>query len=167
MNDRLQAPANAIPPDVLCARDYERLAPLYLAPGTLAYIAGGSGQDATAAANVRAFARWAVLPRVLRDVSQGHTRLTLAGQALAHPVLLAPLALHRLAHPRGEVETARGAGATDTLMLCSTLSTLHAGGRWRAWARRRGGFNCICSPRARPRWRWCGGPRRQATRPLC
>lgn len=123
MNDRLQAPASAIPPDVLCAQDYERLAPLYLAPATLAYIEGGSGQDVTAQANVHAFARWAVLPRVLCDVSQGHTRVTLAGQALAHPVLLAPLALQKLAHPRGEVETARGAGATDTLMLCSTLST--------------------------------------------
>ena len=39
------------------------------------------------------------------------------------PVIVAPTAFHKLAHPDGEVATARAAGAAGTLMILSTLST--------------------------------------------
>ncbi len=88
-----------------------------------AYIAGGSGHGLTAAANRAAFARWAIQPRLLRDVGAGHTRVALAGAPFMHPLLLAPVAFHKLAHPAGELETARAAHATDTCLIASTLSS--------------------------------------------
>ena len=112
-----------IPAGVHNAIDYERLAPQYLEAGRHAYVAGGCGWDQTVAANRAAFTRWAVLPRLLRDMRAGHTRLTLAGLDLPHPLLLAPVAHQRLAHPDAEVATARAAQAMGSCLVASTLSS--------------------------------------------
>lgn len=119
-----------------CARDYETLASRVIAAPTLAYIAGGAGQGSTAAANLAAFDDFQLLPRVLRDVGAGHTRLTLGGESFEHPFILAPVAYQKLVHAEGEFATARAAKATDSGMVCSTLSSCrlediapHAGAR--------------------------------------
>ncbi|NWG87764.1 MAG: alpha-hydroxy-acid oxidizing protein [Hydrogenophilaceae bacterium] len=112
-----------IPRDIHCAQDYEFLAQRFIAEPSYAYIAGGSGHDATLAANRKAFSEISIWPRLLRDVTDGHTRLHLLNREFAHPILLAPLAFQKLAHPSGELETARAAAATDTCMVCSTLSS--------------------------------------------
>ncbi|MCB1959234.1 MAG: alpha-hydroxy-acid oxidizing protein, partial [Rhodocyclaceae bacterium] len=112
----LQIPAPAlshIPRDILCAADYAVLARRFIAPPAYAYIAGGAGEERTLADNVRAFARWQIRPRLLHDVTAGHTRVELLGHRLAHPLLLAPVAYQALAHPGGERESARGAAAAD------------------------------------------------------
>jgi isopentenyl diphosphate isomerase/L-lactate dehydrogenase-like FMN-dependent dehydrogenase len=124
MSDAATPPLNGVPDEVLAAQDYEALAPRFLSAPTLAYLMGGSGHDHTLRANRRAFAAWQILSRLLRDVSAGHTRLTLAGQALAHPLLLAPVAHQRLVHPQAERALAQAAEATDSLMLASTLSSV-------------------------------------------
>ena len=110
-------------PEVHCAADYESLARDRLPAPLLAHLAGGSGEGATVAANREAYARHAIVPRLLVDVSRGSTRVRLAGREYAHPFLLAPLAQQRLAHPRGELATARGAAAADACMVLSTLSS--------------------------------------------
>ncbi|HQQ70880.1 MAG TPA: alpha-hydroxy-acid oxidizing protein, partial [Alicycliphilus sp.] len=112
-----------IPAGVWNAIDYERLAPQAMEAGHLAYVAGGCGWDWTVAANRAAFSGWAVLPRLLRDVRAGHTRLTLAGLELPQPLLLAPVAHQRLAHPDAELATARAAAATGNCLVASTLSS--------------------------------------------
>jgi 4-hydroxymandelate oxidase len=112
-----------IPPDIRCAQDYEFAAQRSMAAPSYAYVAGGSGRDLTVAANLAAFSQWSVYPRVLRDVTAGHTRLSLGNQSFLHPILLAPVAFQKLAHPAGEIDTARAASATDTCMVCSTLSS--------------------------------------------
>jgi 4-hydroxymandelate oxidase len=112
-----------IPPEIRCAQDYETLAPRFIAAPRLAYIAGGSGSGRTVAANRIAFDHWSIWPRVLRDVTQGHLRCKLAGQPLAHPLLLAPVAYQKLVHPDGEIESARAAQALDAGVISSTLST--------------------------------------------
>ncbi|WP_347261186.1 alpha-hydroxy acid oxidase [Rudaea sp.] len=116
-------PPAAIPADVHCAQDYETLAPRYIAAPTLAYIAGGSGRGVTAAANLAAFSDLAIVPRLLRDVSMGHTRRVLGAQPFEHPLLLAPVAHQKLAHAEGELACARAAQATDSGIVCSTLSS--------------------------------------------
>ncbi|PYR10698.1 MAG: hypothetical protein DMG00_11450, partial [Acidobacteria bacterium] len=68
--------------------------------------------------------RWRLNPRVLNDVSRLDTRVTLFGQELPFPILLAPTALHRLAHPQGEMATARGASQSDAAMVLSTMSSI-------------------------------------------
>ncbi|QID18829.1 alpha-hydroxy-acid oxidizing protein [Nitrogeniibacter mangrovi] len=120
---RPRAPLDRIPPDILCAADYETVARAFIDPATLAYIAGGSGDERSLAANRQAFARRGVLPRLLRDVCGGHTRTALLGRPRAHPLLLAPVACQGLVHAHGEVHSARGAEATDTVMVASTLAS--------------------------------------------
>lgn len=119
----LRPPLDHIPAAVACAQDYEFLAERFLSAARYAYIAGGSGHDTTVEANRAAFTHHAICPRVLRDVTAGHTRLTLLGETHPHPLLLAPVAFQKLAHPQGELETARAAAATDTTLICSTLSS--------------------------------------------
>jgi 4-hydroxymandelate oxidase len=116
-------PLEQIPPEIACARDYETLARRFMAAPTYEYVAGGSGTDATVAANLSAFAHWSIYPRLLRDVSAGHTGLTIGGERFAHPILLAPVAFQNLAHAGAEIETARAAHATDTCLVASTLSS--------------------------------------------
>ena len=96
-----------------------------MAAPSYAYVAGGSARGQTTAANAAAFSAWAIVPRVLCDVSAGHTGLALGGMALPHPILLAPVAFQKLAHEAGEIATARAAEATDTCMVCSTLASSH------------------------------------------
>lgn len=116
-------PLDRLPAGLCAAADYAQLAPQFIAAPLLAYIDGGSGRDRTAAANLAAFNRWQILPRLLRDLRQGHTRRTLAGQALAHPLLLAAVARLGDVHPAGERAVAQAAAATDTAMVLSTMSS--------------------------------------------
>jgi 4-hydroxymandelate oxidase len=116
-------PLGHIPPEIACARDYEVLARQFMAPPSYEYVAGGSGLDLTVAANLRAFAQLSIYPRLLRDVSAGHTAVMVKGERFAHPIFLAPVAFQNLAHAGGELETARAAHATDTCLVASTLSS--------------------------------------------
>jgi isopentenyl diphosphate isomerase/L-lactate dehydrogenase-like FMN-dependent dehydrogenase len=47
----------------------------------------------------------------------------LLGRRRPHPILVAPTAYHRLAHPGGEEATARGAAAADAVFCLSSLAT--------------------------------------------
>jgi predicted acylesterase/phospholipase RssA len=94
--------------------DQARRAAQVLPPAVQEYYAGGSGSEV---ALDEAPAAWAALrfrPRVLRDVGSVDTSLELLGAPLATPVLVAPSALHGLAHPDGERATARGTAAAGT-----------------------------------------------------
>ncbi len=119
----IHPPLAHIPTDIRCAADYEVLAARCIPTPRHAYIAGGSGAGHTVAANRAAYGAWAIWPRLLRDVTHGHLGLTLAGHALAHPLLLAPVAYQKLVHPAGEIESARAAQAMEAGLVSSTLST--------------------------------------------
>jgi 4-hydroxymandelate oxidase len=73
--------------------------------------------------NVQAWQRIAIRPRVLVDVSERDPSTTLLGRPRPHPVMVAPTAYHRLAHPDGEEATARGAAAADAIFCLSSLAT--------------------------------------------
>jgi 4-hydroxymandelate oxidase len=88
-----------------------------------AYFAGGAGTEELLVENVVAWRRWQLQPRVLVDVSSVSTATTVLGQPVDLPVLVAPTAIQVLAHPDGEVATARGAAAAGTLMVLSSLAT--------------------------------------------
>ena len=111
------------PPACHNIADFEAIARDRLEPGAFGYFAGGAGDEHTLAENVRAFERIRLTPRVLVDASHIDTSLVLLGLALPSPILLAPTAYHRLAHPDGEQATARAAGAVGALMVASTMST--------------------------------------------
>ncbi len=104
--------------------DFEAAARERLEPGPYAYYAGGAGDEHTLRANSAAFTRWELRPRVLVDVSEVSTETTVLGTRVELPLLVAPTAFHRLAHPEGELATARAAATAGTVMCLSTLSSV-------------------------------------------
>jgi len=109
---------------VINVDDFEKAARERLDPGAYGYYAGGAGDEYTLRANVEAYARWELRPRVLVDVSEVSTVTTVLGAEVDLPVLVAPTAFHRLAHPEGELATARAAAGAGTVMCLSTLSSV-------------------------------------------
>jgi isopentenyl diphosphate isomerase/L-lactate dehydrogenase-like FMN-dependent dehydrogenase len=103
--------------------DYERLAAERLEPGAHGYYAGGAGDELTLRDNVEAYRRWLLRPRLLVDVETCTTATTVLGQEISMPLLVAPTAFQRVAHPDGEVGMARAALAADTIMCLSTIAT--------------------------------------------
>ena len=110
-------------PDPINIADLERLAAESIEPGALGYFAGGAGDERTLRRNAEAFAEWELLPRVLIDVSEVSTRTTVLGGEVGMPILVAPVAFQRLAHPDGEPAMARAAHAAGTVMCVSSLAT--------------------------------------------
>jgi isopentenyl diphosphate isomerase/L-lactate dehydrogenase-like FMN-dependent dehydrogenase len=104
--------------------DYEREAERVLDPGAFGYFAGGAGDELTLRDNLEAFSRWQFRPRVLMDVGEVTTATTVLGREVSMPLLVAPTAFQRLAHPDGEVATARAAAEVGTVMCQSTLSSV-------------------------------------------
>jgi hypothetical protein len=88
--------------DLVNCTDFEERAAELLDPGVLGYYAGGAGDERTLRDNVAAFARWRLRPRVLVDVSEVSARTTVLGTEVSMPILVAPTALHRMAHADGE-----------------------------------------------------------------
>jgi isopentenyl diphosphate isomerase/L-lactate dehydrogenase-like FMN-dependent dehydrogenase len=103
--------------------DYERLAAERLEPGAHGYYAGGAGDELTLRDNVEAFRRWQLRPRMLVDVETCTTATTVLGHAISMPLLVAPVAFQRVAHPDGEVGMARAAKDAGTVMCMSTMAT--------------------------------------------
>ncbi|MCW2579964.1 MAG: Lactate 2-monooxygenase, partial [Blastococcus sp.] len=68
-----------------------------------AYVAGGAGAEVTQRANEAAFDKWAVVPRVLRDVSSRDTSVELFGRRLPAPLLLGPVGALELVHPAADL----------------------------------------------------------------
>ena len=106
--------------------DYEREALARMSPEALGYIVGGAGDEVTLADNVAAWRRFALRPRMLVGASHCDPGVTVLGVRRAHPVIVAPTAFQRLAHPDGELAIARAAAATDTVMCVSTFSSAGA-----------------------------------------
>jgi isopentenyl diphosphate isomerase/L-lactate dehydrogenase-like FMN-dependent dehydrogenase len=105
--------------------DYEALAQARMVPAFWDFYQGGSDDEVTLRANRTAFEHIRLRPRVLVDVSATalDMRTNVLGTPVSMPILIAPTALHCLAHSEGECATARGAGMANTLMVASTTST--------------------------------------------
>lgn len=102
--------------------DYEPLARARAAPATWDFIAGGSEDELTLAHNRAAFARVVLRPRVLRGVEAADIRVTVLGEALPCPVLVAPIGYLGLADPEGACTAARAAAGLGAAMVVSTMS---------------------------------------------
>lgn len=108
----------------LNAFDFEALARERLDDMAWEYFRGGAGDETTLRENRAAFERLKLQPRVLVDVTNVDTSTTVLGTPVAAPVLVAPVALQKLAHPDGEAATARAAAAAGTIMILSTSATM-------------------------------------------
>jgi 4-hydroxymandelate oxidase len=112
------------PAHPVCVADYELLAQQRLDANAWAYFSGGSADEITLRWNRERFGAMALQPRVLRGCAGGHTRLTLLGQEYAHPIFVAPMAFHKLAHADGECATAMAADAQEAGMVLSTQASV-------------------------------------------
>src|SRR5436190_8859353 len=107
---------------VLSLAEFEEHAQRCLSPMAYAYIASGAADEITLRWNRDAYDRIVLRPRVLRDVANVDTTVTLFGRELDFPILLAPTAYHRVIHPEGELATAEGAGAAGATWVVSTAT---------------------------------------------
>lgn len=104
--------------------DFALAAEQALDPAVWAYFSGGAGDEITLRENAAAWQALRLWPRVLRPLTGGHTRTLLAGRELAHPILLAPVAHQKLAHPEGEWASALAAAAQGAGYVLSTQSSM-------------------------------------------
>ncbi|MBX9770053.1 MAG: alpha-hydroxy-acid oxidizing protein, partial [Candidatus Obscuribacterales bacterium] len=87
------------------------------------YYAAGANDGITLRENRQAYERIVIYPRMLRDVSNRSLATTVLGQQIQMPIMVAPMAFHKMAHPDGELATVRAASQAGTIMVMSTLST--------------------------------------------
>ena len=113
-----------IPSSLASVADYEPLARERVTQAAWAYVSGGAADELTLRENEAAFRRLRLRSRVLEDLAGGGTGLTLFGQSLDYPILLAPVAFQRLVHPDGELATALGAAAIGAGMVVSTQASV-------------------------------------------
>jgi len=117
-------PLHAIPRDIICAADYERHAVEHVAHTAWEYLQGGAADEHTVKANLASWQHFEIWPRVLADVRGGHTRCTLLGETLAHPIILAPVASQRLFHAQGELASVLASGVMGGLAVVSTQASV-------------------------------------------
>ncbi|HEY7399691.1 MAG TPA: alpha-hydroxy acid oxidase [Actinomycetota bacterium] len=109
-------------PRFVIVDDYEPVAREWLPKVVYDYYAGGAGEEWTLAENRRAFDRWILRPRFLRATGPPDPSTDLFGTRISSPILVAPWAYQRLAHPDGERATARAASSAGTIMVVSTTA---------------------------------------------
>lgn len=119
---RRPAPLARIPAQIACVADYEAHARERIEPSAWAYLNGGAGDELTLRGNRDAFERITLRNRVLTDLSGGDTGVTLFGDRFDFPILLAPVAHQKLAHPDGELASVLGASAMRAGFVLSTES---------------------------------------------
>jgi 4-hydroxymandelate oxidase len=109
---------------MLTLRELEAEARRRLDPVHYDFFAGGADDEVTLRRNEAAFARIGLVPRTLRGCATRTVDLVLLGRQISMPILIAPTAFHRLAHPDGECATARAAASSGIIMIVSMASTV-------------------------------------------
>ena len=113
-----------LPQDLVSVSDYARYAKEFMSPDIYEYIVGGGADEVSLKRNRSVFDKWAIVPRVLQDVTRGGTQTHFLDESFRHPILLAPVAFQRMVHPRGELATLEAADCLETKMVVSTLATV-------------------------------------------
>jgi isopentenyl diphosphate isomerase/L-lactate dehydrogenase-like FMN-dependent dehydrogenase len=123
-------PELAVPETVAEALDIfqiERVARTKLDLPTIHFIVNGADDGKTMQANRDAYDTWAIRVRRLVDVTHIDTGVTLLGQKLEFPILLAPVGNQLSIHPDGDLASARAAAKAGTLMIAATISNASVG----------------------------------------
>lgn len=117
-----------LPPDpralaVVRLAEFEPLARERMHPRSFDYVAGGSWDELSLGDNEASWRRYRLRPRVLVDVAGVDAATTLLGMPVTFPMAIAPMAAHGLAHPDGELASARAAAAAGVPFTLSTMSS--------------------------------------------
>ena len=108
----------------VAARKLQARAKQALNARAYSYVAGGAGDEVTQRANRAAFERWAVVPRVLRDVSRRDSSVELFGRRLPGPLLLGPVGALELVHDEADLAVARAAASVGVPMVFSNQASV-------------------------------------------
>lgn len=111
------------PPLPLSQQGLEQRARKLLGAEAFGYVAGGAGSEGTMRANLQAFERVEIVPRMLRDVSVRDLSKTVLGTTMPAPLLLAPVGVQSIVHPQAELAVARAAASLGVPMILSTASS--------------------------------------------
>jgi 4-hydroxymandelate oxidase len=113
------APADA----PLRLADLEALAAARMSPGVMAYYSGAANDEVTLADNLAAFRRWRFVPRMGAEIEGRDASVEVLGRRWPAPFMVAPMALHRMADPDGELAVARACASRGLVMSLSTVGT--------------------------------------------
>jgi isopentenyl diphosphate isomerase/L-lactate dehydrogenase-like FMN-dependent dehydrogenase len=91
------------------------------------FLVNGADDGKTVAANRSAFDRWQIRVRRLVDVSRVDTSVSVLGEQLENPIILAPVGAQQTLHEEGELASVRAAGNRRNLMICSTVTSFSIG----------------------------------------
>ena len=105
------------------AVDWERAAAERLDPGAFGYIAGGAGSESTMRANLGAFDRWRLRPRMLAGNASRDISVEVLGLRSPAPFFLAPIGVLSIAHEDAEVGVGRAAASSGVPMVLSSAAT--------------------------------------------
>jgi len=119
----LQGMAGTRPDHPVGWADLEAAAEQALAPEPRGYLFGGASTEDTMRANLEAFRRRRIVPRMLEDVSDRDLSRAVLGTPLPVPVLLAPIGVQSILHPEGELASARAAASVGVPYIASTAAS--------------------------------------------
>jgi isopentenyl diphosphate isomerase/L-lactate dehydrogenase-like FMN-dependent dehydrogenase len=102
--------------------DFENALRARLNAGHFAYMAQGSDDLGTIAANRAGFAKIGLRPQRLVDIASVDLSVSVFGQPLSSPIFLCPVGAQLMFHPEGEVAVARAAKAKNALQVLSTVT---------------------------------------------
>jgi isopentenyl diphosphate isomerase/L-lactate dehydrogenase-like FMN-dependent dehydrogenase len=105
------------------AAELQQSARAAMTPEAYGYVAGGAGAEQTMRANLEAFERRQIVPRMLRDVSARDLSTTVLGTAMPAPLMLAPVGVQSIVHPEAELASARAAAARGIPFILSTAAS--------------------------------------------
>lgn len=87
------------------------------------YIVASAGDGSTARENRAALDRWRIVPGMLAGVAERSTQFELLGQHELAPLMIAPVGVQTLAHPDGELATARAAASVGVTYIHSQAAS--------------------------------------------
>jgi 4-hydroxymandelate oxidase len=109
--------------EIDCISEVEAAAKESVEPSIWAYVNGGAGANKTVFENLRAFDEFRLVPRIRQEAQEFvDTSISLFGQTLSVPILLAPTSPQRLLHPEADLATARSACSFGTVSIVSSDS---------------------------------------------
>jgi len=91
--------------------------------GAFMYAGGSAGTNSTYRANLRAFDRYAIVPRMLVNANKRSLETKIFGVVHPSPILMAPIGVQNIFHPDGESNPARAGKALGVPFILSTAST--------------------------------------------
>src|SRR3954451_22122872 len=112
------------PPEWLVSfEDWEGAAEEKLDPAAFGYIAGGAGAESTMRANLDAFQRWRIRPRMLAGNAERDISVDVLGMRSPAPFFLAPVGVLSIAHEEAEVGVGKASASSGVPMLLSSAAT--------------------------------------------